>query len=392
MTTKHVIRAFSILLASLATAVAADDTARPVRGGTVTVNSLNIRARPGVQYEVIGRFLQNEKVQALGEMEEWLEVRVPPTAEAWVVARLIDAESKISADRDRVRVHSGPGIVFSTYAYAKKGDVVKRVGDATPDGWQKIEPPAGASAWVGKRFVTLDAGGPALTPMKPNAASSAPEPATVGAKPGEAAPEAGPAAAPENKTAPGTGDQTEAATAAKTGDEPASGTAVAKAPEAALAPPASVPPAVAPVAKPETPVAKPETPVAKPEVPALVIEKPAPPPVVAAAPVAIPGPAVVAEPAAVVPVAPAAPAPVASVQVIREGYVTSLKAQSSATATHLLSKQVGQTLYPVCFLVSKRISLSEWENQNVRVIGQEVTYPGWKRVVLEVTGVQRVVK
>ena len=111
----------------LTAAVRAEDAARPARAGTVTVNSLNIRARPGVQYEVIGRFLQNEKVQAVGEMEEWMEVGVPPTAEAYVVGRFISADNKIAADR--VRVHSGPGVVFSTYAYARKGDVVKKLGE-----------------------------------------------------------------------------------------------------------------------------------------------------------------------------------------------------------------------------------------------------------------------
>jgi hypothetical protein len=75
--------------------------------------------------------------------------------------------------------------------------------------------------------------------------------------------------------------------------------------------------------------------------------------------------------------------------VMREGTLTSLKSQGSRACTHLLSVRMEDTLYPVCFLVSSKVSLEEWEGQRVRVHGREIWYPGWKRPVIGVVRVQR---
>jgi hypothetical protein len=76
--------------------------------------------------------------------------------------------------------------------------------------------------------------------------------------------------------------------------------------------------------------------------------------------------------------------------VVYEGVVTSLGDKAKpGVFTHLLSVRQGDQMVPVAYLVSTRIALGEWEGRRVKVTdGQEVWYPGWKRPVLAVTGVE----
>jgi len=51
--------------------------------------------------------------------------------------------------------------------------------------------------------------------------------------------------------------------------------------------------------------------------------------------------------------------------------------------------QEGGELKPVAYLVSKRVALGEWDGRKVKITeGKEILYPGWKRAVLAVTGVE----
>lgn len=398
---------------------AAEET-RTTRHGTVSANVLNVRARPGQQYEVIGKFKKDDPVQIVGEAEGWYEVLVPTTAEAWIAARFINAEAKISVDR--VKIHSGPGAVFSTYGFVGKDVVVKRQGEPTADGWQKIEAPADAAAWVGRDYVVL-AGetGAAAAPKTGEAGPAAAPTTATGAATATATP-----ATPEVKPA-AAADQTEAATAA--GADEAAPAAEAK-PTAETKPagepkPAATPvPAVVEAAAAPAPVAAAKPPALEIKPRLTVMGAPAvaapPPPVFAPPTVAAPALAATPEPSAAKPRGPvisdtlaglppigagpksgnvAHPEPVAvptnanavitnGAVVTREGLVTALKEQSSTAATHLLSRRLNNTLYPDCYLISRKLSLKDWEQRNVRVFGREVWYPNWKRPVLEVTGIQ----
>lgn len=352
--------------APAAASAAAAAPAKPAvaRPAKVTTNVLNIRARPGLQYEVIGKFKMGDAVQVMGELEEWYEVQVPASAEAWVSARFLDADGKVMADR--LRVHSGPGVVFNTYAFVKRGDTMKRQGEASVDGWQKIEAPAGATAWVNKKFVTLDSGAGAVPKVKE----------VVAMMGGGEAVETGKAG----------GDQSETATAAPAPEKPAP----APAPDAAktgvvkpdAASPAAAPAEGAAVPKPEA--AKPVTPAVPPPAEKKTESAPAVP-AVPAKPAPTPAAPSAAKEVTPPTVAPAAPGTV----IAKEGFVKSLENQASASATHYLCIEEGRNLVPVCYLVSKKLSLKEWEGQNVRLYGREIWNPGWKRPVLDVTGIQK---
>ncbi|MFA4944843.1 MAG: SH3 domain-containing protein [Lentisphaeria bacterium] len=302
----------------------------------VSTSSLNIRARPGLTYEVIGKFKLGDAVMVTGELDDWYAVQVPPTVDAWVSASFLDAAGKVMADQLKVR--SGPGIVFNAYAMVKRGDPLKKIGDPSADGWQRIAAPAGATAWVSKRYVTLDNLAAAIPGVKETVSSIAtPD-------------EARAAAAPEG------GDQTEAATAA-----PAP--VPAPAPEKAPAATAAKPEAAMPAAKPAETGASPA--------------------------VAVPAPAPVPGTAEGTPVpAAAVPAPAAIPATLRDGVLTALKEKATAAASHLLSTRAGDKLHPQCYLISGKLNLNDWEGKIVRVYGREVRYATWRLPVIEVTGIQ----
>jgi hypothetical protein len=88
------------------------------------------------------------------------------------------------------------------------------------------------------------------------------------------------------------------------------------------------------------------------------------------------------EPAAVPAPGPAAPI------VMKEGVLFSLKSQASELASHVLCMRVGTTAYPICYLKSARLDLTEWENREVRIYGREVRHPGWSLAVLYVHSIQ----
>lgn len=120
--------------------------------GVVTANILNVRARPGTHYEVVTQVECGDELQVVGENDEWLEVLAPSGSRAWVADRYIDEEGKITGDR--VRVHSGPGLVFTTFHYLNTGDRVTLTGE-TVRGWQQIEPPAGATVWLSRAYIRV---------------------------------------------------------------------------------------------------------------------------------------------------------------------------------------------------------------------------------------------
>ena len=281
------------------------------RPGLVIGNVVNVRAVPGTSYEVIAKFKHGDAVQVVGERGDWFQVVLPAGAAAWVGAKFLDQDGKVIPTQLRVR--SGATPAHSDYHMLKRGDTVKKIGAPTSDGWQKIEAPAGAAAWVKKEFVKLEA---------PMVATALPTADLAGQKT-----VADSAAAPAG-AAPGTPDAPATPATATVPATPDNGTAAA----------GKLPPAVVDAAAPQA-------------LPAGTIIRPF--------------------------VAPYA------------GVVKSLGGQASAAATHLLMVQEGGEMKPSAYLVSRRVALGEWDGRKVKITdGKEIWYPGWKRPVLAVAGVE----
>ncbi len=122
------------------------------RRGTVTAETLNVRARPGLFYEVIAKLEAGVKVQVLERQNDWFRIPVPGDAEAWVAARFVSDDNRITGDG--VRVRAGTGVAFSAYHTLDQGTTVQPTGK-TRDNWRQITPPDNATAWVNGQFIEL---------------------------------------------------------------------------------------------------------------------------------------------------------------------------------------------------------------------------------------------
>lgn len=123
---------------------------------TVTVNNLNLRARPSRTAEVIAQLKKGDQVTALetksvvetGKTQEWSRVTLPSTAKCYVLSKLI-ADGAVTTDS--VNVRSGPGTNFKDIGKLTKGDkvhVVKASGE-----WTQIKPTVGCAGWVAVQFL-----------------------------------------------------------------------------------------------------------------------------------------------------------------------------------------------------------------------------------------------
>jgi len=386
------LRACLLLLPILAAAAEPVENAvadRSLRQGTVTAQVLNVRAKPGIQFEVVAKVMRNDQLTLLSETNNWFEIVPPADTEAWIAERFIDADGVITADN--VRVRAGPGPVFSPFGYVHAGTWVERVGEPKQH-WQRIVPPPTASVWVSKEFIdapplpaTETVATTVLALDHEPETSAVPEPEYVAAAAlagntadlTTAAAEEGAEVAPAGVAAKvADADQTiveiPAPTAIVAVVETAETTETAAKPEVAGATPADGgAPAGAEFAAVELREADAAS--AAPDAAAEAYDEAAPMPEIAGVePVAIPEMIEVPKPE----------------PVLRKGVILSLKDQASDLATHVLSLKMGNTFYPLCYLRSDHVDLSEWEGHHIHVHGFEKWIIGWQRPVVIVHGVQ----
>lgn len=301
------------------------------RYGKVSADTLLVRARPGTNYEVIGRLKKDEEVEVVSEQEEWLEIIAPSDASAWCAAHLLEDDRVIGDD---VNVRSGPGLVFSPFARLEEGDQVVKLGGLR-DGWQRIKPPAGATAWVHADYVELIEESPEKTAYDSNifhylipeieahfqARKILPKDFRYGL---EIAPDL--ELTPESETSQDY--QIESAPDAVVDEQ--SGNQDEKVdPETESK--------IEPKVETET-IAETET--------------------------------------------GSEPEP------LRVGRVRSLGERRSARASHYLVSAREEKAKPKCYLVSTSVKLYRWQGKKVRVYGEKEFYPGWRLPVIKVTGIQ----
>ncbi len=67
--------------------------------GTVTAESLNIRAGPGTDYDIVERLIEGTTVELIGRNEEgdWFQIRLYDDLEGWVKAEWIQTEADIDS-------------------------------------------------------------------------------------------------------------------------------------------------------------------------------------------------------------------------------------------------------------------------------------------------------
>ena len=293
----------------------------------VTANVLNIRVRPATRYEVLGKLLQGDVVQVVGEENGWCEILAPAYSDAWMAARYVASDGTVLGDR--VRVRAGPGLAFTPYGRLKEGDQVELKGDPR-HGWQPIQAPEGVTAWVSKDFLNR------IEPVE------APE--TDAQVAGDASAKTDQAGQADKTDAPketvaAEDTERETITSATEGAQETGA-------EDVMQPGEEKHEIVAGTDDSEDIEEAPQD--VKPT------ERSRPP-----------------RPSA------------------RRGMVRSLGDKATDYATHILVKPAPEDRQVLCYLRSTRIDISGWELQKVRVFGTEIKYSSWKHPILEVTGIQR---
>jgi uncharacterized protein YgiM (DUF1202 family) len=120
--------------------------------GVVTANILNVRANPGVKYEVVCQLRSGDKVRIIQVRGDWLGIEAPPETEAWIALSHLDHDRVID---HKVSVYSGPGSIFSSYATLNRNETVTIL-RTIEDKWVKIRRPSHAIVWVHKSYIAAD--------------------------------------------------------------------------------------------------------------------------------------------------------------------------------------------------------------------------------------------
>lgn len=148
--------------------------------GIVTANKLNIRVKPGTNYEVVAQANKGEKLEILQHQDEWYEVVAPADTKVWVAAAFIEN----GVVKKAVHLRSGPSVAFSAFRLAETGEPLKIIDKSRKD-WYQVEPPKGLTAWTNAKYVYLTPENAAqLTGKKPET-----QPEEVSAPPKEGSPE-----------------------------------------------------------------------------------------------------------------------------------------------------------------------------------------------------------
>ena len=115
----------------------------------VTGDRINLRARPGLNYEVAGQAEFDQTLMAKSFSEEgWVEIVPPADTDAWVHSGYI-ADNRVSVKRLNIRC--GPGINYSKIGHFSRNDQVLS-GEIFGE-WLKISAPPAASLWVSVDYI-----------------------------------------------------------------------------------------------------------------------------------------------------------------------------------------------------------------------------------------------
>ena len=125
----------------------------PIFTGLITADRVNLRAGPGLSYEVIRQFPKRDKVLVFEERGDWYGIELPSDVAVYVSGDHVRSlqNGKTVADADRLHVRSGPGAAFASVGTLHSGEQVivrKRVRD-----WAQIDPPVSCRGWISKSYV-----------------------------------------------------------------------------------------------------------------------------------------------------------------------------------------------------------------------------------------------
>ena len=145
--------------AALWTAAVAAAAQTPVR---VTADNVNLRAKALLTAEVVAQAAYDARLEAHEIGEEWVEVAAPAHADLWVTKSFVQQPAN-TIGANRVNVRAGPGINYNVVCTLELGATVEPRGEEVAE-WLKIAPPANARLWISRDYVEILSGAAAAAP------------------------------------------------------------------------------------------------------------------------------------------------------------------------------------------------------------------------------------
>jgi uncharacterized protein YgiM (DUF1202 family) len=129
--------------------------------GVARQKNVNVRGQAKYTSEIVTHLKKGDVVTVLEEIktptkpdepDRWYKIALPASASAWVNSNFLDEKKAVKPNRLNIR--SGPGENYSVLGRIEKGTVVN-VLESKGD-WAKIEPPAGAYAFVAAHLISRE--------------------------------------------------------------------------------------------------------------------------------------------------------------------------------------------------------------------------------------------
>lgn len=121
----------------------------------VISDSLNIRAGYNINFEVIYKLKNKDKIVILEKKFNWYRVELPEAANCFVSSKYInkpaDSQAAVVA-ADRVNVRARPDLNANVLCQLAKNDAVSVIEKNSQD-WYKIKAPKNCYGWVRDRYV-----------------------------------------------------------------------------------------------------------------------------------------------------------------------------------------------------------------------------------------------
>lgn len=138
--------------------------------GVVTRGALNVRAGPGMGYQVIANMYQRQAVTLLGRTYDagWVKVRLPGGTEGWIATHLLTLNVGASTlpvlagappaagavvTTGALHVRYGPGVVYYPLAIVYWGDNVTLLGRDSTASWAQVRLADGRVGWVSSYYL-----------------------------------------------------------------------------------------------------------------------------------------------------------------------------------------------------------------------------------------------
>jgi uncharacterized protein YgiM (DUF1202 family) len=130
--------------------------------GELTGDKVRVRTGPGTDQKILTELAKGSKVVIVSKKEAWYEIEMPEDIILWVSKNYVReykegglTMGEISGEK--VNVRTGTEATDVPVGQVQAGDKVVIVG--SKEGWYKIRPPKGFTAYVFARFVKTDSGG-----------------------------------------------------------------------------------------------------------------------------------------------------------------------------------------------------------------------------------------